>query len=84
LNKIDLVEDGTYLNFIKDSFPQAVLISAGGPEESRSAYRLYTGMFPGKGWRLFLIKVPHTRMDLVSQFYNSGQGYRYRVSAEGD
>jgi GTP-binding protein HflX len=72
LNKIDLVEDEAYLNFVKDSFPNAVPISATGRNNLDQLIGYIQECFQEKVGT-FLIKVPHSRMDLVSRFYKMGK-----------
>ncbi|MCU0651278.1 MAG: GTPase HflX [Candidatus Omnitrophica bacterium] len=72
LNKIDLIEDQTLLRSMPQNYPESVLISASSGKNLPSLIEMIQERFQDAIVTLKL-KIPHTRMDLVSQFYKVGK-----------
>jgi len=72
LNKADLVEDKALLRNFEESYPCAVLISATAGTNLSGLLEKIQENFKDTIVTLNL-RIPHTRMDLVSQFYKIGK-----------
>lgn len=72
LNKIDRVEDQALLRTYEKEYPDAVLISATSKTNLSGLLEKIQDNFKDAVVTLKL-KIPHTRMDLVSQFYKLGK-----------
>ncbi|HOU36647.1 MAG TPA: GTPase HflX [Candidatus Omnitrophota bacterium] len=72
LNKIDLVEDQALLRTYEKEYPDAILVSAISKMNLSGLLEKIQDNFKDTVVTLKL-KIPHTRMDLVSQFYKLGK-----------
>ncbi|MFA5100727.1 MAG: GTPase HflX [Candidatus Omnitrophota bacterium] len=72
LNKIDLVDDQTLLRSFEQFYPEPVLISATTGKNLTGLLDKIQDKFKDAIATLHL-RIPHTRMDLVNQFYNIGK-----------
>ncbi len=72
LNKIDLLEDKTWLERLKRDFPNAVTVSAKTGENLASLLKEIENNFSSRMTHLELM-IPHSRMDLVDLFYRQGK-----------
>lgn len=72
LNKIDLLDDKTWLQRLKSDFPNSVDISAKFKQNLGVLLDIIQGNFIARMVRLELM-VPHSRMDLVDLFYREGR-----------
>ena len=72
LNKIDLLEDKTWLDKLKADFPNSVSISAKFRENLDSLLEKIQENFASRMTRLELL-IPHSRMDLVDLCYREGK-----------
>jgi len=72
LNKIDLLEDKTWLEKLKADFPNSVTISAKFRQNLDSLQEKIQENFASRMTRLELL-IPHSRMDLVDLCYREGK-----------
>ncbi|MCX5712825.1 MAG: GTPase HflX, partial [Candidatus Omnitrophica bacterium] len=72
LNKIDLVEDETWLNRLKSDFPDSVAISAKFGTNTDILLNRIADAFGARTQKLN-IHIPHSRMDLVDLFYRQAR-----------
>jgi GTP-binding protein HflX len=72
LNKIDCVEDRTLLRSLEQQYPQPVLLSATSGQNIPALLEMIQEKFKDAIVSVKL-RIPHTRMDLVSQFYKIGK-----------
>jgi len=72
LNKIDLIEDKTLLRNMESQYPEPVLISATAKMNLNGLLDKIQDKFKDAIATLH-VRIPHTRMDLVSQFYKVGK-----------
>jgi GTP-binding protein HflX len=72
LNKIDQLEDKTWLGRLGDSFTNAVTISAISGENINLLLAKISEAF-GSRMESLTIKIPHNRMDLVNLFYKQAK-----------
>ena len=72
LNKIDLLEDKTWLEKLKADFPNSVTISAKFRQNLDSLQEKIQENFASRMIRLELL-IPHSRMDLVDLCYREGK-----------
>jgi len=72
LNKIDLLEDKTWLEKLKADFPNSVTISAKFRQNLDSLQERIQENFASRMIRLELL-IPHSRMDLVDLCYREGK-----------
>ena len=72
LNKIDLLEDKTWLAKLKADFPSSVTISAKFRQNLDSLQEKIQENFASRMTRLELL-IPHSRMDLVDLCYREGK-----------
>ena len=72
LNKIDLIEDKTWLTRLKEDFVNPVLISAKAKTNLNLLLAEIQKNFAERMVRLEVL-IPHARMDLVNQFYHEGK-----------
>jgi len=72
LNKIDQVEDLTWLNKLKDDFANPVAISAKSKENLDTLIKEIQANFSSRMIELEIL-IPHSRMDLVDLFHREGQ-----------
>lgn len=72
LNKIDLIEDKTWLKNLKEDFSNSVLISAKLKQNLDVLIQEIQNNFKDKMAYVEII-IPHSRMDLVDLFYRQGQ-----------
>jgi len=72
LNKIDRVDDKTLLQSYEQEYPNSVLISASAKTNISCLLEKIQGFFKDTIITL-MIKIPNSRMDLVSRLYNIGK-----------
>jgi len=72
LNKMDLVEDQTLLRNAQESYPDTITISAVSGKNVPVLIEKIQDKFKDAIATLRM-KIPHSRMDLVSQFYKIGK-----------
>jgi GTP-binding protein HflX len=72
LNKIDLLSDASWLGQMQSEFPNAIPVSArtgAGLDRLQDAFQ----DFFAERIQTVVLKVPHSRMDLVNLFYKEGK-----------
>ncbi|MCX5695294.1 MAG: GTPase HflX [Candidatus Omnitrophica bacterium] len=72
LNKIDLLNDGMWLEKLKEDFPDSVAISAKLQVNLDSLYKKIEERFSGRMADLEVL-VPASRMDIIDLFYRQGK-----------
>jgi GTP-binding protein HflX len=72
LNKIDLIEDQTLLRSFEENYPSPVLVSAAKGTNLPKLVEKIQDRFKDAIANVNL-RIPHTRMDLVNQFYKVGK-----------
>lgn len=82
LNKIDLVEDRSWLELLKKEFAPGVLISAKSGENLDALISGIEGHFLGSMLNLKIF-IPHTRMELVDFFYRQAKVNKIDYLQEG-
>ncbi|TAM39515.1 GTPase HflX, partial [bacterium] len=82
LNKIDLLEDRSWLEVLKKEFGQAVLISAKSGENLDMLISGIEGHFLGLMLNLKIL-IPHSRMELVDFFYRQAKVNKIDYLQEG-
>ena len=82
LNKIDLVEDRSWLELLKKEFAPGVLISAKNGENLDALISGIEGHFLGSMLNLKIF-IPHTRMELVDFFYRQAKVNKIDYLQEG-
>jgi len=82
LNKIDLVEDRSWLEVLKKEFAPGVLISAKSGENLDTLIKGIESHFLGSMLNLQIL-IPHTRMELVDLFYRQAKVNKIDYLQEG-
>ena len=82
LNKIDLVEDRSWLELLKKEFAPGVLISAKSGENLDTLIKEIESHFLGLMLNLKII-IPHSRMELVDFFYRQAKVNKIDYLQEG-
>jgi len=82
LNKIDQLEDKTWLSQLEDNFTNSVPISA---KSGKNIDLLLAKISEAFGSRMesLTIKIPHSRMDLVNLFYKQGKVEKIQYQQKG-
>jgi len=82
LNKIDQLEDKTWLSQLEDNFTNSVPISAKSGKNIDSLLAKISEAF-GSRMESLTIKIPHSRMDLVNLFYKQGKVEKIQYQQKG-
>lgn len=82
LNKIDLLEDKTWLARLSQDFPNSVAISAKFTQNLNELLEKIQSHFQSKMTYLELL-IPHARMDLVDLFYRQGKVQEIKYLQKG-
>lgn len=82
LNKIDLIDDKTWLARLKEDFPNSILIAAKLNQNLDILMQEIQNKFQAKMIHLKII-MPHSRMDLIDLFYRQGRVKNIAYTQEG-
>ncbi len=82
LNKIDLLDDATWLEKLKQDFPQAIPISAKLRKNFDILQNEIEKNFVGRMEHMEIL-IPHRRMDLVDLFYREGKVEEIKYQQSG-
>jgi len=82
LNKIDLIDDPSWLLKIKNDFHNSIPVSAKFNQNIDALLQRIEGCFEERMSALQIL-IPHTRMDLVDLFYRKGQVKEIKYEQKG-
>jgi len=82
LNKIDLLEDKSWLEKLKGDFPNSIPVSAKFKQNFELLFEEIEKNFTGSMVKLDIV-IPHNRMDLVDLFYREGKVFNIEYLQKG-